>query len=110
MVSAPERLPAKELLQDPFLQHNNLKEPDHVDSSNVIPEIMISHSKELPMEIDCDNKSVPRSFSTENTNTPYAPVLEFKRINGNNEFRLKGEKNDDNSISLILRIADSCGE
>lgn len=112
LVPASERLHAKELLKDPFLQHNNLKEPvlDHVDSSNVIPKIMISHSKQLSMEIDCDNKSVPRSSSTENNNTtPHARVLEFQRINGNNEFRLKGEKNDDSSISLILRIADSCG-
>ncbi|KAG1354557.1 Serine/threonine-protein kinase WNK8 [Cocos nucifera] len=112
LVPASERLHAKELLKDPFLQHNNLKEPvlDHVDSSNVIQKIMISHSKQLSMEIDCDNKSVPRSSSTENNSTtPHACVLEFQRINGNNEFRLKGEKNDDSSVSLILRIADSCG-
>ncbi|XP_008806942.1 probable serine/threonine-protein kinase WNK4 isoform X2 [Phoenix dactylifera] len=114
LVSASERLPAKELLKDPFLQYNNLKEAvfDHVDSSNVKPKVLISHSKQLSMEIDWDNKSVPGSSGTgtENNNmTPRAPILEFRRINGNNEFRLKGEKNDDSSISLILRIADSCG-
>ena len=28
----------------------------------------------------------------------------------NNEFRLKGKKNDDNSVSLTLRIADFYGK
>lgn len=112
LVPASERLPAKELLKDPFLQNNNLKESvfDHVDSSNDVPKAMVSHLKQLPMDMDCDYKSVAVSIDTESNNTtPQSPVLEFQRINGNNEFRLKGEKNDSNSISLILRIANSCG-
>ncbi|KAI3493420.1 hypothetical protein L1887_41810 [Cichorium endivia] len=36
-------------------------------------------------------------------------VVEFKRIHQQNEFRLKGTKNDDNSVSLTLRIVDPCG-
>nr|KAJ0220809.1 hypothetical protein LSAT_V11C200052990 [Lactuca sativa] len=37
-------------------------------------------------------------------------VAKFKRIHQQNELRLKGIKNDDNSVSLTLQIADPCGE
>ncbi|KAL7611965.1 hypothetical protein Lser_V15G04968 [Lactuca serriola] len=35
-------------------------------------------------------------------------VAKFKRIHQQNELRLKGIKNDDNSVSLTLQIADPC--
>ncbi|KAI8559351.1 hypothetical protein RHMOL_Rhmol04G0166200 [Rhododendron molle] len=37
-------------------------------------------------------------------------VMEFKVLNERNEFRLTGERRDGNSASLVLRIADLCGQ
>ncbi|KAL2490553.1 Serine/threonine-protein kinase WNK8 [Abeliophyllum distichum] len=44
-----------------------------------------------------------------NCGSRFSLELEFQRVHQNNEFRLKGKKNDDNSISLTLRIADKGG-
>ncbi|RWV96896.1 hypothetical protein BHE74_00005420 [Ensete ventricosum] len=112
LVSASERLPAKELLKDPFLQINSAKEPlpDLVRASNDILNMMNPPSRPLSMDIDSDYKPLPIGTGTENSNlTEVTPALEFQRTNRNNEFRLKGEKKDGNSVSLILRIADTCG-
>lgn len=92
LVSASERLPAKELLKDPFLQCDNPREPARDPLQ--LP---------LSMDIEYDYKLASGN------GTPHPPTLEFQRINRSNEFRLKGEKNEDNSVSLILRIADPCG-
>ncbi|XP_058085220.1 probable serine/threonine-protein kinase WNK6 [Magnolia sinica] len=114
LLPAAERLPAKELLKDPFLQSNNPKEPvrDPVQLPNVVPRtVNLPKSGPLSMEIDSDYKQVSISTSTETSNgTAHVPCLEFQRINRNNKFSLKGEKNDDNSISLTLRIADEHGK
>lgn len=60
------------------------------------------------MDIDSEYN---QSVSTEsNCGTPNTPVLEFQRTHHNNEFRLKGRKNPDNSIALTLRIADLSGK
>ncbi|KAI3841587.1 hypothetical protein MKX03_015502 [Papaver bracteatum] len=90
LAPASIRLPAKELLKDPFLQVHNLKE----------------HTRLFSMDIDSDYKQIPISAKNSNENFQL-PGLEFKRTNKENEFRLKGEKNDaDNSIEFTLRIAD----
>lgn len=113
LVLAPERSSAKELLQDQFLKVENPKEPfrdplqlpDQSPKANSLPK-----SGPLSMDIDTDFKQQSLSTCTESNNgSPHCPVLEFQRTNKNNQFRLKGKKNDDNSVSLTLRIADSCG-
>lgn len=111
LVPASERLTAKELLKDIFLQHNSLEEPIvNIRTSDDVPKAMSLTSEPLIMDIDSDYKPVPISTGTEISNgTPHAPSLEFERSNMNNKFRLKGEKNGDNSVSLVLRIADSSG-
>ncbi|KAL7588981.1 hypothetical protein Lser_V15G41353 [Lactuca serriola] len=78
LVPATERSSAGKLLEDPFLKEATPR------SLNF-------------MEID--------QFVCLNTKNG---VAEFKRIHQQNEFRLKGIKNDDNSVSLTLRIADPC--
>ncbi|KAG6500254.1 hypothetical protein ZIOFF_040097 [Zingiber officinale] len=111
LVSASERLPAKELLKDPFLQINNKKESlsDIVQvSKNMLNTNPIS--RPLYMDIDSDYKSLPTSNGTESSNlTTPITVLEFQRTNKNKEFTLQGSKHDDTSVSLILRIADAYG-
>lgn len=114
LVPVSERLSANELLQDQFLQVENAKNPvrdplqlpDQSPNSN-----SFSKSGSHSMDIDSDYKKLSLSTGTEsNIASPCCPVLEFQRTNKNNEFRLRGKKNDDNSVSLTLRIADSCGE
>ncbi|CAN6480672.1 unnamed protein product [Victoria cruziana] len=83
LVPASERPPARELLKDPFLQCGDLKE--QLRSPLRLPSV------------------------TSKTSSFGLPCLEFERSNRNHEFKLKGEKSDANSVSLILRIADLCG-
>ncbi|KAI3416781.1 Protein kinase domain-containing protein [Psidium guajava] len=111
LVPARDRLSAKELLTDAFLQTENRKEliRDPLSLPNLSPR-SLNLSGPLSMDVDPDYKQL--SLSTcgrSNKETPHCPVLEFQRINNNNEFRLKGMKNEDNTVSLTLRIADSAG-
>jgi len=63
------------------------------------------------MEVDSARKPLHIRTVTENsTSNPHMQVLEFQRTNGTKEFRLKGKKNQDNSVSLVLRIAVSLGK
>ena len=114
IVPASERLSAKELLKDPFLQVENPKEPirDPILLTNrSFKEINCPRSGPFSMDIDPDYKQHSESTGTEsNLSIPETPVLELRRANTKNEFRLKGMKNDDNSVSLTLRIADLCGK
>lgn len=110
LLPASERLPAKELLKDPFFQLETPKETihDQMQLPTQLPKSLSllscgSHS----MDMDYEYK---QSVCTESScGTPQSPVLEFKRMHQNNEFRLRGMKNPDNSIALTLRIADLSG-
>ncbi|KAI4328943.1 hypothetical protein L6164_021255 [Bauhinia variegata] len=113
LVPASDRLSAEELLKDPFLQVECPK--DSICDTLQLPiqtpkAIDLNMSGPLSMDIDADYKQNSISTCTESNNgSPHSPVLEFQRTNKNNEFRLKGMKNDDNTVALTLRIADSCG-
>ncbi|TKY64109.1 serine/threonine-protein kinase WNK4 [Spatholobus suberectus] len=113
LVPASERLSAEELLKDPFLQIENPKDPIlyPLQSPSKPPRaIHSSKSGSQSMDIDAEYKQFSISNCSEsNQGTPPYPVFEVQRTNKNNEFRLKGAKNDDNSVSLTLRIADTCG-
>ncbi|XP_028779837.1 probable serine/threonine-protein kinase WNK10 isoform X2 [Neltuma alba] len=113
LVPASQRLSAEELLKDPFLQVENPKNPAR-DPLQLPPQtprsIDWSRSGPLSMDIDADYKQISMSTCTEsNCGSPQSPVLEFQRTSKENEFRLRGTKNDDRSVSLTLRIADSSG-
>ena len=108
LVPASKRLSAKELLQDPFLCSNN---------ANCFFGTMIPSSTPKAVEISLDSlhdvdtpESVCASSGKNNVLVaPHTSVLEFTRTNRNTELNLKGEKLDDSSVSLVLRIADLCG-
>ncbi|CAK9144722.1 unnamed protein product [Ilex paraguariensis] len=110
LVPASERLAAKDLLKDPFLQSDNLKEPirDSLQLPKQLPRsLSLLNSGPLSMDIDPEYN---HSVCTDSIcGSPNSPALEFQRMHHNNEFRLRGRKNDDNSISLTLRIADPSG-
>ncbi|KAG9444357.1 hypothetical protein H6P81_015697 [Aristolochia fimbriata] len=123
-----QRLPAKELLKDPFLQANG-PNGSRIDGSLHLSDIVIpkmcafgdrcvlseepTTSKETPfaMDIDADDNEPPVISVIENSeNSAHQfPYLEVKRSKKANKFRLRGERHDVNSISLILRISDQNG-
>ncbi|KAK3005529.1 hypothetical protein RJ639_016369 [Escallonia herrerae] len=108
-----QRLPSAELLRDPFLSSDTSKElmRDHMKLPSLMPKsVNLPKPSSLPMEIDANLNKVSSSTCTKSTTeTPHLSYLEFQRFNERNDFRLRGEKIDDNSISLTLRIADLCG-
>lgn len=113
LVPASERLSAKELLEDPFLKVESPKEPTRdplLLPNQSFKASNLPTSGPLSMDIDADYKQLSVSACTSTIGSPEASVLEFQRTNKNNEFRLKGKKNDDNTVSLTLRIADLNGQ
>ncbi|KAK9122220.1 hypothetical protein Syun_019837 [Stephania yunnanensis] len=111
LVPASMRLPAKELLKDPFLQSDDPKELSRhpLEIHYLMPKVP-SLSGPLSLDMDSDYKQISGGTQNSNNGNPSYPILEFQMTNQNNEFRLKGEKNGDNSVSLILRIADTDGK
>ncbi|CAN1794089.1 Probable serine/threonine-protein kinase WNK4 [Linum perenne] len=109
------RLSAKELLRDPFLQPGNAlspRDPLRLPKRCMVPPIMVP-PKSPALSMDLDNNSTKLSFSTctgSNLPSPTLPDVELRRVHRNNEFRLKGMKNEDNSVSLSFRIADCHGQ
>ncbi|KAM3327522.1 hypothetical protein P3S68_033943 [Capsicum galapagoense] len=85
LVPASLRLPAKDLLKDPFIQIENLNEP--------------THNSEY-------NQSV---YTDSHCGSPCASTLDFQRFHQNNEFKLTGNKKHENSVSLTLRIKSPSG-
>ncbi|XP_048229770.1 probable serine/threonine-protein kinase WNK10 isoform X2 [Ricinus communis] len=113
IVPASMRLPALELLKDPFLATENPKEL--VFASLHLPDLMLKQvsrgqSESYPMDIDSNHKKLSVGSCTKSMDESlHFSTSEFQRLTVKNEFRLRGEKNDDNTISLTLRIVDRCG-
>ncbi|KAK4476322.1 hypothetical protein RD792_015467 [Penstemon davidsonii] len=110
LVPASQRLSAKELLKEPFLQFEHSKEP--IRDSLRLPNEFHQPASSLncgPHCMDIDHEYNQSMCTDSNSGSPHSSVLEFQRSHQNNEFRLKGKKIDDNSISLTLRIADQAG-
>ncbi|XP_062219883.1 probable serine/threonine-protein kinase WNK4 isoform X2 [Phragmites australis] len=108
LVPASERLSAKVLLQDPFLCPDNSNGPAGTKFPLPTPKAVDISLESLHMDVDTCESSPARG--NENGFVPaHTPVLEFTRINKNKELKLKGEKLDNNSVSLVLRIADLSG-
>lgn len=110
LVPAPQRLSAKELLKDPFLLAEIYGESirDSLHMPDTIPRSFSSLSYG-PYLMDIDPEYNQSVYTDSSYGTPHSSVLEFRRTHHTNEFRLRGNKNDDNSISLTLRIADKGG-
>ncbi|GAU44587.1 hypothetical protein TSUD_136340 [Trifolium subterraneum] len=113
LVPASMRLPASELLKDPFLATGNVKEIYHdplllpnSPTKSMSPPTCEPH----PMEIDSNLRhTLPGSSVERIKETSQVSILDLMRKTENNEFRLRGEKNAERTISLTLRIADAHG-
>ncbi|KAF2298045.1 hypothetical protein GH714_007936 [Hevea brasiliensis] len=113
LVPVSMRLTASELLKDPFLATENSKEIVSVSfgiPDLVSKEVKLLQSESHPMDIDIIKK-LSIGSCTKSIIDEVLPIsnLELHRFTENNEFRLRGEKNDDNTISLTLRIVKRCG-
>lgn len=111
LVSTSKRLSTKELLKDPFLQVESPKQSilDHLHLSNKsLKVINLSMSDKLSMDLDVDYQFISLSTCVDESNqeNPHCSILKVQRTYKNNEFRLKGTKNGDKSVSFILRIAE----
>ncbi|PRQ16656.1 putative protein kinase WNK-NRBP family [Rosa chinensis] len=116
LVPASMRLPAVELLKDPFLAIDNLKEITcaPLGSHNLMPVLLNTAQPEArPMDVDANYQKISAGScrkSVDATSISSNPsVLELQRFTENNAFTLRAEKNADNTIALTLRIVDPCG-
>ncbi|KAJ6727279.1 SERINE/THREONINE-PROTEIN KINASE WNK WITH NO LYSINE -RELATED [Salix purpurea] len=111
LVPASSRLPAIELLKDPFLATENSK--DTVSGSMKLPDnlmlkqvINLPHSESRSMDID--NKKILVGSCKEIINEKLQfSAPEICKLTEKNEFRLRGEKIDNNKISLSLKITET---
>ncbi|CAK7355044.1 unnamed protein product [Dovyalis caffra] len=124
LVPASERLSAKELLMDPFLDVNGFARNSSLPRSDIVmpkmtaigdrclmsegpattrnkaPSMDLGHDPEMP---------TITSFNNSVNGGSHSLCLEVRRAKRGNVFLLRGEGNDENSVSLILRMADQNG-
>ncbi|KAJ3680155.1 hypothetical protein LUZ60_016433 [Juncus effusus] len=112
LVPASDRKSASELLSDPFLQSTTDPDVSILDSCSDNPALESGNpsTESVLTDLDSENgkeESVTRELDHFNGDVP---VLEFERVSKDNEFRLKGQRKDENSVSLVLSITHSAGE
>ncbi|CAA7015284.1 unnamed protein product [Microthlaspi erraticum] len=117
LLPASERLSAKELLMDSFLQVNGLTPlplPDIVmPKEGAFGERCLmsegpATARNRPLSTDLDeDDNLP--IVTSSSNDSGSKCVEVRRAKRGNFFVLKGEENDENSVSIILRIVDENG-
>ncbi|MCH87213.1 WNK kinase, partial [Trifolium medium] len=121
LVPASQRLSAKELLMDPFVQVNgSAKNISFPLPDIVLPKLgasenrcMLSegpagaHIEAVSMDL-CDTNKLPVITVLDNStiDVSSSPTVEIRRLKGGDTYFLKGDQNDENSVSLVLRIAD----
>ncbi|KAE9610243.1 putative protein kinase WNK-NRBP family [Lupinus albus] len=122
LVPASQRLSAKQLLMDSFLQVTNLAKNQYFPLSNIVlPKLVASENQCLlsegpasarngatSMDFD-DTLPVITVFDNSSNGASSLSCVEIRRLKGDYIFFLKGEENDESSVSLVLRIADQSG-
>lgn len=103
LVPASQRMSAAELLNDPFLSCDNSKE-----SPKITDVTLLQPKSRVPSEIfsSCGKVSWESTWSR-NAKGARVLVTEFYISKGNKEWRLSGEKADDNSISFVLLVKEA---
>lgn len=123
LVPAAQRLSAKELLMDPFIQVNGsgksrpfplpdivMPKPGVFGDRCLMSEAPMGTSR--PSTIDFENDDelhIISSFDNHVDGSSKSLSIEIRRTNRGNIFLLKGEEGDENSVSLILRLTDQNG-
>lgn len=123
LLPASQRLSANELLMEPFLQMNGtVKNRPLLLPDIVMPKIgafgdrclvsegpVTAQSRPFPMDVDDGELPLINSFDHSESNGSCSLSVEVQRTRRGSSFLLKGEVNDEDSVSLILRIADQNG-
>ncbi|KAF8018925.1 hypothetical protein BT93_H3730 [Corymbia citriodora subsp. variegata] len=68
-----------------------------------------AQSKTFPMDVDDGELPIINTFHRSGSNGSHSLSVEVQRTRRGSSFLLKGEVNDEDSVSLILRIADQNG-
>ncbi|CAL0325183.1 unnamed protein product [Lupinus luteus] len=123
LVPASQRLSAKQLLMDSFLQVTNLAKNQSFSLPNIVlPKLVASENQCLLSEgpvsaqngttsmILGDTPPVITVFDNSSNGASTFSCVEIRRLKGDYLFFLKGEENDESSVSLVLRIADQSGQ
>ncbi|XP_050204885.1 probable serine/threonine-protein kinase WNK6 [Mercurialis annua] len=117
IIKASQRSSAKELLMDPFLEANGLAKNRPLPLPDIVmPKTSAFGDRCLVSEGPANARNKAPSMDMDND--PGIPIIasfqnsscvEVRRARKGNIFFLRGEANDENSVSLILRIADQNG-
>lgn len=108
---------------DPFLQVNgSMKNRPLSLPDIVIPKVGTFGDRILMSEGPATQRGSSPSYLDESCELPmitifdrstdhilHSPFVEIRRLKRGDIFSLKGEENDENSISIVLRIADPGG-
>ncbi|KAL2547589.1 putative serine/threonine-protein kinase WNK6 [Forsythia ovata] len=111
LVTASQRLSAVELLKEPFLLVEDPKDLmcDPLQLTDFTPKSTISLKSDSPfMDLDPNYKMLSAGTCAHSM-IGTSSTVELQRYSERNVFTIKGEKFDDDTVSLTLRIADSSG-
>ncbi|GMH28835.1 hypothetical protein Nepgr_030678 [Nepenthes gracilis] len=109
LLPASMRSPAVELLKDPFFLTGN--PCNRSPSCDIISELICSSNPNSHlMVIDCDGKKNAPCITTNSSEAPRSSTMELVKVNNVNCFKLRGKKENDDSIALTLQIADLHGK
>jgi WNK lysine deficient protein kinase len=113
LVPASERKSARELLKDPFLHYGNSHEMKHNKIPPPFPPSKTqsnASAEEILMNIEaeCQSDSICENVE-ENNVEMQLPSLELIRTNEDNEFWLKGERHDENTVYFFMHISSPNG-
>ncbi|XP_028797724.1 probable serine/threonine-protein kinase WNK6 isoform X2 [Neltuma alba] len=123
LVPASQRMSAKELLMDPFLQINSLARNRRLSLPDiVIPKFGAFGDRILVSEGPATQRNGSNSLDLDETcelpvitiydgsgDASHSPCVEIRKSKRGDIFTLKGEESDENSVSIVLRIADQGG-
>ncbi|KAK6947971.1 Protein kinase domain [Dillenia turbinata] len=112
IVPASMRLSAKELLKDPFLAPESTKQPIFYDlqspSSNHLLEstgLLKSYTNSMEIDSNFDKLSNGNTIAR----TPHS-TSEIQRSNGNSVFKLRGEKDNNNTLVSLTLLGNLGGQ
>ncbi|CAN8272783.1 unnamed protein product [Cochlearia groenlandica] len=114
LLPASLRPTALELSMDPYLARDGCKDSALVASSTSTSSKLVRSPQleHLPMDVDHnENKSISICSSRKSHEEyPWCQTIELQTFAENKEFRLRGERSDGDTASMLLRIADSSGK
>ncbi|GAB2296164.1 Serine/threonine-protein kinase wnk8, variant 4 [Dionaea muscipula] len=115
LLPALTRLPAMELLKDPFLTSGNSAAAvcTHLPLSKIVAEPIPSPKLEShSMDVDSDEKknSSRSIYGRSSSEAPHSSTMELGKFNNTDRFKLTAKEEDDSSVLMTLRITDMHGQ